>query len=417
MDTHKPLILIIFGATGDLYADKLAKALYILFLEHKIHPDFKIIAFARKDFTQDAFRALSKRNILKKGNINASKLDEFLNCIEYFKGDFLDAGDFVKLKNFLSPGKNRAIIFHVASPSAFYKDIFENIKNAGAHLVNQGGKILIEKPFGGSGPDAKLLSELLSSMFEEEHIFHVDHYLAKETAERIFDFRFKYGSLDNVWDIAHIEKIKIIFHESNIVGCRGASYDSVGAFLDVGENHMLELLALMLMPHPKDSSAESIRGSRAKALSDLYIDYNYKIIKGQYEGYQAEPGVAKDSTTETFFRVFLKSKAPRFSNIPFELEAGKGLLDMHSDITTTTVSAQVYFKDGRMKEFKIQPVQGTQYNSYTKVYTDAFVGDQRLFVSMDEIVVEWRLADELLSKWKDVPLVKYKKGAKAEDIK
>ncbi len=414
---NSPVTMVIFGATGDLYLDKLAKALFIRCTEQKLPNDFKIIAFARKDFSNKAFRSLTKESILKKGSINNSKLDEFLEHVEYFCGDFLRKSDFIKLYDILSLRKDRSILFHIATPVSLYREIFQHIKDSNLHAINQKTKILIEKPFGENESDAKLLDKLLSGIFKEENIFRIDHYLAKVPAGRMFDFRFNDGSLENKWSSEYIDTIKVIFHESNVVGSRGASYDKVGAFRDVGENHMLELLAILLMQKPSKFDAKNIRESRTKALAHLYIDYNYAIVKGQYEGYQNEPGVVPHSMTETFFRFFLKSKDSRFLNIPLEFEGGKGLVDMHSNITSTTVSLCVSFKNGEVKEFKIQPVEGTQYNSYTKVYMDAIAGDQTLFVSMEEIIVEWRLADELLSKWKDIPLIRYKKGSRAGDIK
>ena len=404
---NNPLPLIIFGATGDLYADKLGKALYLLFLEKKLPEDFKIIAFARRDFSSGDFRALTKKNILKKGGIDASKIDEFLNHLEYFQGDFLSKEDFGRLQVFLSAEKDRSIIFHLATSATLYKNIFENIKDAGLNKINEDAKILIEKPFGNNESDAKILFALVSEIFAEKNIFQVDHYLAKETVRKIMDFRKEDGA---------IEKIKINFHESNGVGSRGPSYDKMGAFLDVGQNHMLEILALLIMEKPEERSVEAIRRSRGRAIENLHLDQSKKIIKGQYEGYLGEPGVVAGSKTETFFRIFLRSKDEKFANASFELESGRALIDLYSPITMTTVSAVVYFLGGQVKEFKIQPVPGTVYDSYTKVYTDAMAGDQTLFVSMEEIIAEWRLADELASLCKNIPLTIYKIGSDPKDI-
>ncbi len=415
------LILVIFGATGNLYADKLAKALYILFEAGKLPAKFSIIGFARKDLTSEIFRASTKASILKKGEVNASKLDDFLQHIEYFQGNFIEKEDFVKLKDFIlnssisSP--DTAVFLHIATASKVYKQVFENIQVSTLETAYKQTKILIEKPFGKDEADAKNLQNFLSQIFEKKDIFHVDHYLAKETAVGIFDFRWKAGSPEGSWNKEFIKKIKVSYLESNVVGSRGASYDAVGAFVDVGQNHMLELLALSTMEKPHHLDAQSIHASRAKALSDLYIDGDKKITKGQYEGYLSELGVEPHSKTDTFFRVFLKSKNPSFAGVEMELEGGKGLADMHSDIITTSVAVEIYFKSGEKKEFKIQPVAGTVYESYTKVYEDAFLGDQTLFVGIEEILAEWKITDELLEKWKNIQLTIYKKGSAGEDIK
>lgn len=418
------LNIVIFGASGNLYADKLAKALFLIFQDGVLTEDFKIIAFARKDITTQDFQSLTKDFILKRGDADISKLDDFISHVEYFKGDFSNKDDFTKLKDYLSLGqenaKDRLTVFHLATASFLYEKIFENMKDSNLHNLDGNVRLMIEKPFGKDENNAEHLNKILTTLFKEEDIFNIDHYLAKETARAVFNFRFKDMSLEPVWNGENISKVKIIFNESNIVGSRGASYDKVGAFRDVGENHMLELLSLVVMDKPEREDALSIRDSRVKALEDLYVDYTEPITKGQYQSYLSSGGVDTNSKTETFFRIFLKSHSPKFKDTVFEFEGGKGLIDMGSDITTTTVAINVDFKDGKNlenKEFKIQPVLGTVYESYTKVYIDVLAGDQTLFVSMPEIMSQWRLADELLEKWKDIPLVIYKDGIDPKDIK
>jgi glucose-6-phosphate 1-dehydrogenase len=414
---NKPLYFVIFGATGNLYADKLARALFILFKNGGVLPtDFKIIAFARRDFSSGEFRTHTKDNILKKMKVGVDGLEDFLSHIEYFKGDFLDKNDFMKLGEILSVEKDTNTIFHMATAHTSYEVILKNLKFS-LEKINGSRSILIEKPFGRDELDARHLDAILSEVFTQKQIFHIDHYLAKDTYSSFFDFRFQDQSMAEHWNNKNIKKIKVIFHESNIVGSRGASYDTVGAFRDVGQNHMLQLLSLSIMDEPVEKSGEGVRMARTEALENLYIDENSTIMRGQYEGYLSHPGVKENSATETFFRVFLKSKSPDFSGVELELESGKGLLDMNSDITTTTVAIQVYFKDGTVKDFKIQPVPGTVYDAYTKVYREALSNDQTLFVSMPEILAEWKITDEVLKKMQDFPLVVYKKGSKAEEIR
>ncbi len=406
---------------GNLYSDKLAKALFLLFKNGTSFPaHFKIIAFARRDFNTKEFQSLTREFILKKDKNDIEKLEEFLSHIEYIKGDFSNKEDFFNLKNSISLEEDGLLVFHLATPLNLYETIFRNIKDTNLHKLNTKTRIMIEKPFGKDELDAKNLQTKLVEIFNSENIFHIDHYLTKETVIGISDFRWKNGELEERWNKNHIEKIKVIFHESNIVGSRGASYDVAGAFRDVGQNHMLQMLAVSIMEKPLSSNGDDFSISRLNALRNLYVDYNQKITRGQYEGYHLENNVNSNSKTETFFRVFLKSNDLNFSDVIFELEGGKGLVDMKSDITTTTVAVEVYFKDGEVlknKEFKIQPVVGTIYDSYVKVYNDVIKGDHSNFPSIEEIILEWRLTDELLSKWLDFPIVIYKKGSKAEDIK
>ncbi len=417
MKKEESLQIVIFGATGNLYADKLARALFLLFEEGDSLPkDFKIIAFARRDIGTLNFRALTKEYILKKGEVSPDVLEDFLSHIEYFQGELTSKDDFINLKNYLSTKEADLTMFHLATPSFLYQKIFENIKDSLLYDMGRDIRLMIEKPFGKDEVDAKKLQELLASFLGEEQIYNIDHYLAKETVRRIPEVRFGNNKTD-LWIPENVSKVKIIFHESNVVGSRGSFYDTVGAFRDVGENHMLEMLALVLMDKKESEEGEISRKARASVLNKLYVDDTQPMIKGQYASYLLSPGVESNSKTETFFRIFLKSHDPRFTDAIFELESGKGLVDLGSNITSTTVSINVYLDNGRMEEFKIQPLPGTSYDSYEKVYADAINGNQDLFVSMDEIVSQWRLADELLEKWKDMPLIIYKDGSNPKDIR
>ncbi len=254
-------------------------------------------------------------------------------------------------------------------------------------------------------------------MFGHDEVFHIDHYLAKETAIDIINFRFERGELEAGWNKEGIDRVKINFHESNIVGHRGAFYDKFGAFRDVGQNHMLQLLALTAMEDPKSMDSINIRNARTMLLSHASVVPDSEIVRGQYEGYKDEEGVAQDSTTETFFRLCLRVDSPRWTGVVFELESGKGLVDLRSEVTTTTVSIDVQFRNNESINIPIQPVPGTLYDSYTKVYIDAIAGDQTLFVSEQELIEEWRITQEVMIKMGGAPLVIYQKGSDPRDIK
>ena len=423
MDT--PFVLTIFGATGNLYLDKLSSALYLLYSQDTLPVDFTIIAFGRRELSSDDYREMTRMGIIKKkGAVDVDVLASFLQHVEYFKGDFSDSGDFIRLREVLEEksqvfGEGKYLkIFHIATAPAMYETIFKNMKQSQVTSTQDSfSRIMIEKPFGEDVQSVEHLESVLREICTDERVFHIDHYMAKETARAILDFRQKNQSHEHMWNSEYIEKVKIVFHESNIVGSRGSSYDSVGAFRDVGENHMLELLAFVSMDmyEPRDG-AHVVRIARSRVMDALTLNKSFPIKKAQYEDYIHEPGVQPDSKTETFFSVTLSLNTDRWRGTLFTLEGGKGLVDLGSDITTSTVSIEVYFKDGNKKEFKIQPVPGTLYDSYAKVYTDVIMNDQTLFVSYEELIAEWKLSDDLMDTWKDMPLIIYKKGVKPEDI-
>jgi glucose-6-phosphate 1-dehydrogenase len=426
MDMDKPLTIIIFGATGDLYGHKLAHALCILFEENILPQDFTIVGFGRKPLDAKSFRALTKESIVKKRGGVISEADEenltkFLEHVSYFQGDFLSSSDMFSLNNFLAEkdkGFNTTSnkLFHLAISPFYYKQILENISRS--TILNEDdawNRILIEKPFGQDLAEARDLISFSHTIFDQDEIFHIDHYLAKETAIDIINFRFERGEREATWNKDSIDSVKINFHESNVVGRRGAFYDKFGAFRDVGQNHMLQLLALVTMEDPQAMDSVHVRNARTMLLSHTSLA-DSSIVRGQYEGYQGEEGVAENSTRETFFRVPLVVDNPRWKGVAFELEGGKGLIDLGSDVTTTTVGIEVMFKNGETLHIPIQPVEGTLYDSYTKVYVDAIAGDQTVFVSEQELIEEWRITEEVMRQMDAAPMVVYKKGTDPEQI-
>jgi glucose-6-phosphate 1-dehydrogenase len=424
---QRPLTIVIFGATGDLFAHKLANALFILFEQGVLPYGFAVVGFGRQPLDATSFRSRTRESIMNKREGVASddeeeKLEAFLEHLSYFQGDFLASSDLFSLNNFLAEkdkGFNTTSnkLFHLAISPFYYKQILENISRS--TILNEDdtwNRILIEKPFGKDLAEAKDLISLSHTIFTHDEIFHIDHYLAKETAISIINFRFDEGEREAAWNKDSIDSIKINFHESNVVGRRGAFYDKFGAFRDVGQNHMLQLLALVAMEDPQAMDSVHIRNARTMLLSHTSLATTRSIVRGQYEGYQSEEGVEPGSSTETFFRVGFEVNNPRWKGVVFELEGGKGLVDEGSNVTTTTVGIEVVFKDGETLHIPIQPVPGTLYDSYTKVYTDAIAGDQSLFVSEQELIEEWMITEEVMKKMDTAPMVVYKKGTNPEQI-
>ena len=419
------LTLVIFGATGDLYQNKLSFALFSLFSEGFLPKDLSILAFARKPLTDLEFRSFTKIAILAKNKpYNKEKLGDFLNCIKYIKGDLENSESFEHLgAQMAADDQKKGIctnkLFYLAVPPLMYGIVFKNIAGAGLTVPCAPGisdaeqawtRVLVEKPFGKNLEDAKSLDKLLGELFDESQIFRIDHYLAKETLQNILSFRFSDGKLEHIWNNKNIYRIKIIFHETNTVGSRGALYDGLGILRDVGQNHMLQMLALVAMENPGEMSVENIRDAR-KAVLEKTVLLPGEIVRGQYDGYLSEKDVKQNSDTETFFRVTLGVDNERWRGVNFELEAGKAL-------DKAEVIIEVYFKGvEKVHKFNITTDAPVAHDAYEKVLHDCILGDQTVFTTTGEVLAEWQVIEEIIKKWQNIPLVVYPKGAHGEDIK
>ncbi|MDE2399526.1 MAG: glucose-6-phosphate dehydrogenase (NADP(+)) [Patescibacteria group bacterium] len=420
---HRPLTIVVFGTTGDLYQNKLATALFDLFSSGFLPAKFTILGFARKPLADLEFRKFSEAAIKKRGKkINKTKLVAFLKHLEYIQGDLNSIESFknLRLKLASNDKKNGACsnkLFYLAVPPTFYRSIFQSISKTGLSVpcaTKEGDKkctwtrILVEKPFGQDIKEAENLDKMLGKLFDESQIFRIDHYLAKEAVQNILNFRFNNGIFEPLWNNKKIEKVRIVFHENNNVSNRGAFYDDLGALRDVGQNHMLQLLALIAMDNPAQMNKKEIHAARQMILENT--KFRNVLVRGQYEGYLNEKDVKGDSNTETFFRLNVSINIPRWKGVCFELESGKALANGE-------VFIEVYFKNiNAHLTFSISSNEGVTYDAYEKVLYDAILGDQTLFVSTKEIMSEWVLITDIIKKWQKIPLVIYKKGSKGEDI-
>ena len=420
MTMNNPLTLIVFGATGDLYQNKLSLALFNLFSLGFLPTEFMVIGFARRPLTDLEFQNFTRDAILRKSqNVNQENLNKFLSHMKYIQGDLENLESFKNLSKELGMGDQERgacsnKLFYLAVPPTLYGIIFKNIFDAGLSIPCASGledkekawaRILVEKPFGKDLDEAEHLDKMLGELFDETQIFRIDHYLGKETLQNILSFRFMNGELEKVWDNKNIEKVRIIFHEENTVANRGALYDGLGILRDVGQNHMLQMLALVTMENPGIIEVDSIRDARKAVLENTVLLSGNKIVRGQYEEYLNEANVKIDSETETFFRVFLGVDTARWRGIPFELEAGKALAQ-------SEVFIEVYFKNQNTPhKFLISGHGGVGEEAYEKVLYDCILGDQTIFTTTGEIMAQWKVVEDIIEKWQSTPLTIYKKGS------
>lgn len=454
-----PTIFVIFGITGDLAARKLLPGLLGLFTKKLLPARFAIIGFSRRSFSREDFRELirSRMNI-RPDQFKAEDIKHFLDHISYEQGQFDDPAAYAKLAERVKGvddrwGQCSNKLFHLSVPPSLYEGVLNNLSHSKLTepCADDTGwtRVLIEKPFGNNIDHAKALDKLLGKLFDEEQIFRIDHYLAKETLQNIMAFRFYNHIFEPIWNRGFVEKVHIKLFEEKGVLDRGDTYDPVGALKDVGQNHMLMMLSAVAMDKPRNMSAMEVRRERARVLYRLrqapVRSAKGTNMRGQYAGYRQEAGVPGDSQTETYFRLKAFINSSRWRSVPFFLESGKAMAESRTEI-------DVYFKGGKSGDgqnivtFKIQPNEGIKIkffvktpgnafsvepktlkfrytdvpaehwqnlpNDYERLLQDAFTGDQTLFASTEEIMASWKFITAVLRDWPKLPLVEYPRGAK-----
>ena len=463
-NAHEPTILIIFGITGDLSRRKLLPALWHLFRTGKLPSSFQIIGFSRRDFSGNAIRIFVREAL---GETLASAppdtVRNFLECFSYQQGHFDEPEQYRALAKHIesverTQGAPANRIFYLSIAPIHYEEVFEALHNSGLASSDVGvplaahpPRILVEKPFGRDTETAHMLDAKLGALFREEQIYRIDHYLAKETVQNIISFRFSNFIFDSIWNKNGIERVHIELLETLGIEGRSAFYSDTGALRDVGQNHLLQLLAMIAMENPGQLDAASIRSKRAEVLTRLrpMEDILHSVVRGQYEGFAQETGAAS-SQTETYFKLRVFLDDPVWDGVPFLLESGKR---MKKDITRVTI----YFKnatrvpcaiDGENEcqnalVFEIKPKEGITIfffakkpgfsqelerrtlhfsyqdgtvpervpDAYERVLYDCIRGDQTLFTSTDEVQAAWHYITPILAAWKEVPLELYQPGS------
>ncbi|MBI3093193.1 MAG: glucose-6-phosphate dehydrogenase, partial [Candidatus Levybacteria bacterium] len=293
---------------------------------------------------------------------------------------------------------------------------------------------------------ARMLDKKIAQIFEEKQIFRVDHYLGKETVQNILTFRFANGIFEPVWNKNYIDHVQITWAEKKGIEGRGAFFDGVGILRDVAQNHLMQLIASVAMEQPKSFSKEAVRDVRADAIRAIRCidpeDVAKLVVRGQYNGYQAEKNVAKNSNTETFTAMKLFIDTPRFENVPFYVRAGKKMPKDEVLISIVFIqTCHILFKEygcpeeGNVLTIRIQPDEGIGVrfiakkpgaklslgtvdmkfsyqdefdgkgaDAYEKVLLDIFAGDQMLFNRSDELESSWEFITKILEGWKSQKL-------------
>ncbi len=454
--------VVIFGATGDLTHRKLIPALYNLAAGGDLPQQFKVVGFARREKTNEGFRAElenSNKKNSRQGH-DAALWTSFSKNIVYHRSEFQDLEGYKLLKLLLEEfDKERGTpanrLFYLASAPEFFDQIMLMLRQSGLN-EGAGGKwarVVCEKPFGKDLATARHLNEVVNATFHEKDTYRIDHYLGKETAQNIMVLRFANLMFEPNWNSRYIDHVQITCAENlGMEGGRGGYYDTAGALRDMVQNHLFQLLSLVAMEPPTDLSADSVRDEKVKVIRALrryqgVEDVSANIVRAQYiagsvdgverVGYRQEDRVNPKSMTECYVALRLFVNTWRWQGVPFYMRVGKQLPKKATEIS-------VHFKYPPQAPFpttlqrgtrnvlviRIQPDEGISLRmlsklpgvqlllqpvkmdfrystsfgkaspeAYERLLLDAMTGDATLFARRDEVENAWSFIDEIEHAW------------------
>lgn len=423
MDNTQSDALVFFGATGDLAYKQIFPSLQRLAKRGKLIGP--VIGVAKAGWGLDQFKARAQDSVEKHGGADPEGLPKLLAALRYVDGDYNDPATFQQVRQHLGTAKHP--LHYLAIPPFLFGKVIDQLKASGCA---DGGRVVVEKPFGHDRASAHALTAEIDRVFDEDHIFRIDHYLGKNSVQNMIFFRFANSFLEPIWKREYVESVQITMSEKFGVQGRGAFYDGVGAIRDVVQNHLLQVVSNIAMEPPPCTDVEALRDERMKVLKSVQTVDKEDVILGQFKGYLDEPGVKPGSTVETFAALQLYINSWRWRDVPFFIRTGKSL-----PVTATEVVAKlrqtppVFSEDvppqnyvrfrlspvpmiaiggsvkeagdrlrGCMVELEAEQQCGTdELLPYEELLEDAMRGRQTWFARKDYVEAAWRILDPLLA--------------------
>jgi glucose-6-phosphate 1-dehydrogenase len=414
---EKKAIFILFGATGDLAIKKIFPALDALCKADGSGRFSRIIAASRREWDDADFQA----------HLTASSKDlsaDFIRKIEYSKVDVDHGTGFEELAKIIETNVKEGVepIVYLSLAPRYHALVSQALFDS--KILTKGkGKLLIEKPFGTDEKTAKELDKLVLKNIKDSQVYRVDHYLGKDTIRAIMDLHENTGDFDKLISKESVESIHVRLFETKGIDGRGASYEGVGAFRDVGQNHMLEMLAVVAAELGKGKDKEKMwQNARAGVFKHLAQPAKTcdESRRAQYEGYLKEKGVEANSQTETAFEIRTSLASGKLKNIPLVLESGKKMPSSQAFIKVffkevSGIPKSITFSVQPKQEINIESRDGTidtfeipfTADAYANIIGCALEGNERGFVGSDEIEALWAYADRVVGCWNKVPLEIY----------
>lgn len=427
---------VFFGATGDLAYKQVFPALQALTRDGKL--DMPVIGIARSGWNVEQLRKRARDSLAEHGGVDKDAFARLSKNMQYIDGDYGESGTFERLRKAL--GDARHPLHYLAIPPSMFVPV---VKGLAASGCAEGARVIVEKPFGRDLKSARALNRTLHRFFHEHDIFRIDHYLGKEPVQNLLYFRFANSLLEPIWSRDHIASMQITMAEDFGVQGRGRFYDEVGAMRDVVQNHMFQVLALLAMGPPANRDADAMRDEKLRLFRSMRPLNAGDVVRGQFDGYLKEDGVAKGSTVETFAALRIHMDTWRWAGVPFFIRAGKELPIKCTEVlvrlknppqqvfedsprraanhfrfrlspdVVISVGARVKAPGEAMKGHPVELVAHrdthTEMAPYERLLGDAIDGDSALFTRDDCVEEAWRVLDPVIGD--KVPVHRYKRGS------
>jgi glucose-6-phosphate 1-dehydrogenase len=418
--------LVIFGATGDLARKMVFPALYGLARRGAL--DIPVVGVALPDWDVERLRRRVKDAVERStATVDRRALRRLHSRLRYVSGDYNDPSTFTALKRALAGARRPA--FYLAIPPALFATVIRGLGSAG---LAGGARVIVEKPFGRDLASARELNRVAQSVFPEDSIFRIDHFLGKEAIMNILYFRFANSFLEPIWNRNWVASVQITLSEDFGVGRRGGFYESAGCLRDVIQNHLFQIVALLAMEPPATRGFEAVHTEKTKvfhAMRPLKAD---DLVRGQYAGYRDEPYVARRSDVETFCALRLHIDSWRWQGVPFYLRSGKYLKSTAAEVLVELKAPpQRLFEDSKPEagrcnyvRFRLSPTSAVALAArvkragkhfvgfqrelylleeqlgaeapYERLLDDAMAGDGALFTRWESVEAAWRVVDPVL---------------------
>lgn len=460
MEKPGNMIMVIFGASGDLTYRKLVPAIYALYNQKMLPDQFQVVGVGRTFLTDEVFREKMVggiREFSEKNHLNEQQIFEFVSHLTYFQMDQNAGDEYLRLRDMLhhmdeKEGTGSNYLFYLSLLPSMFGVIAGHLSQAGlSHSSDGYRRLIVEKPFGYDLESGLALNRQLHEAFDESQIYRIDHYLGKETVQNLLVMRFSNGIFEPLWNRNFVHHVEITSAESIGVEGRGAYYEGSGALRDMLQNHLLQVVGFAAMEPPSSMDADAIRNETLKVLQSLKPireeDVPLQVIRGQYmtshvrgemmPGYREEKGVSPDSRTETYVAVKFFIDNWRWGGVPFYIRTGKRL-------PTRVTEVVVHFKPtphGLFQEnevcglcnqliIRIQPDEGILLkfgmkepgagfnvktvnmdfhyselsdlhlpSAYERLLYDAMTGDSTLYARADAVEAAWKFVAPIQKVW------------------